>query len=58
MNNKLDQKIYDLTQQYHFAFILLVIVRIVGNLEPPYLLKPSVNGICGYVPRFMVVKGR
>ena len=57
MNKKCDQKIYDLTQQYHFTFILFVVVRIAGNPEPPYSLKPSMNGIFEYAPRPMVVKG-
>ena len=55
MNNPRDQKTYDLFQQYRFTFVMFVIVRIAGNLEAPYSLKPSVSGVHGYAPRSMAV---
>ena len=55
MNNKYDQKTYVPFQQCRFTFVLFVIVRIAGNLEVPYSLRPLVSGICGYMPWSMAV---
>ena len=55
MIKKHDQKLYNLFQQCRFTLVLFVIVRIAGNQEAPYPLKPSVGSVCGYVPWSMAV---
>lgn len=52
---KRDQRAYDLVKGHLSGLILNTIVRIVGELDEPYVNKPGLGGQRGYPPRAMAV---
>ncbi len=52
---KRDQRAYDLVKGHLSGLILNTMVRIVGELDAPYVNRPGIGGPRGYPPRAMAV---
>ena len=48
---KCDQLQYDLVQQYVPDLILNTILRIVNDLDEPYVVRPGLGGMTAYPPK-------
>ena len=50
---KRDQRQYDLVQQYLPGLILNTILKIVNDLDEPYVVHPGLGGMTAYPPKAM-----